>query len=451
MTLPSGEVWYIVPGHPSYVFDPVASNATGRKVFHPNPADEIKNHDEEEERRRDLEDQQAFNASIPGQLIPVAASVGGMYAAHELMSPGATAIQHLGNGQVLMSDGTIKGAGLVNNPAANAATQGALGNTPPVTGAPISGSGTPPIAGDPSVGGGAYPVQTMSDGSTMLSDGSIVPPGAEGAVANSWYMTPGSESTLGTIGSGLAMAKGGYDMYNAWNNGGKGMRTGMTEMGYGIGSMFGGPLPGAVGAAMGNLAGYGMQGDGVKNYAALAANPITWPLIPAKILGFGPHKSTKQHQAERWAEVANDPNSSDYWKNSAAVHDQVRNDAMAGKFDDQPEWTLEGTVSKIKAGDVHETEMFEGVMGHREAFGNDWGEYTPEQRREIIRRSAEEDLYVGDHGDVYFKDNDRAKQIRDEVIASGGTPSQAEAAAQGAMRTSSRSPGIDMNGNRIRY
>ncbi len=105
VVLPSGEVYYIVPGHPGYVFDPTASNATGRKVFRANPQsqiDEGKAQETEAQRIRDLQDKQAKQAeymnSPLGQIIPIGGTVAGLWGANQLMNGGAGVGSLLGGG-----------------------------------------------------------------------------------------------------------------------------------------------------------------------------------------------------------------------------------------------------------------------------------------------------------------------------------------------------------------
>lgn len=90
VTTPDGETYYVVPGHSGYVLDITASNATGRKVFRKNPSNALKQQEQEKANQDKLIAQQQFNQSPAGQLIPVAASTGGLIAASQFM-PGASA------------------------------------------------------------------------------------------------------------------------------------------------------------------------------------------------------------------------------------------------------------------------------------------------------------------------------------------------------------------------
>jgi hypothetical protein len=111
ITTPDGQTYFVVPGNAGYVFDPVASNATGRKVFRRNPKGEIEQAQKAEAERQAALEQQMFNQSPAGQLIPVVGqaggTIGGLYAAKELFGPAASA-----------------------NVVTEAATQGALSSAP---------------------------------------------------------------------------------------------------------------------------------------------------------------------------------------------------------------------------------------------------------------------------------------------------------------------------------
>ena len=88
VTLPSGEVYYEIPGHPGYVYIPAASNATGIPVIRPNPKGEIEANAKAEADKQKALDQQSYNQSPLGQMGPVAAgtlgTVGSAYLINSL-------------------------------------------------------------------------------------------------------------------------------------------------------------------------------------------------------------------------------------------------------------------------------------------------------------------------------------------------------------------------------
>ena len=142
VTTPSGEVFYVVPNSPGYVLDPVASNATGRKVFRRNPKGELDEYQEQKDAQRKAIEQQEFNQSPMGQLLPVGASIGGLVAANQLIGGGtAAAIPALGGAAATgavapavtgVATPTVIGASTIPGTAAaptmlgNAAAMGAL-------------------------------------------------------------------------------------------------------------------------------------------------------------------------------------------------------------------------------------------------------------------------------------------------------------------------------------
>lgn len=149
VSLPNGETYYVVPSHPGYVFDPVASNATGRKVFRANPKGDIEQQRQQEELQRKQIEQQQYASSPLGQAVPLALGIGGMYAANQLVSPRPTALS-LTNQGVLMSDGTLKATA----PLANAAASGATAASAPVAGsAPAAAAGAEAVPGSFSLSG----------------------------------------------------------------------------------------------------------------------------------------------------------------------------------------------------------------------------------------------------------------------------------------------------------
>lgn len=128
VTLPSGETYYVVPGHPGYVLDPVASNATGRKVFRPNPSQNIKDQQDQKRQQEELIKQQQFNQSPAGQLLPVVAGTGGLIAAQQF-APSSAA--DLAAAELIKQQGikTVAGAAASGASGASVATPQIVGAT----------------------------------------------------------------------------------------------------------------------------------------------------------------------------------------------------------------------------------------------------------------------------------------------------------------------------------
>lgn len=246
-------------------------------------------------------------------------------------------------------------------------------------------------------------------GGTMYPDGASYPAAPGGAEV----ATEGVGSYIGPAISTAATLKGGYDVFKAQQNGGQGIRGAATTFGAGVGS-FGGPVGAAAGAAMGNLAGYGLQGDGIKNDLALAANPITWPLLAAKKFGVDlMHKTTKQHQQEKWAQMAQseDPATAAYAQQYLDVIAQ--GDGSGKTFED-----ITGQEGGGSGRDVW------GASAFFDAFKDKggWLNTTEAQREAIAKRALDEGLLTGDHGDIVATGDDALNRIRligDEVMSTG--------------------------------
>jgi len=158
VTTPAGQTFYEVPGQPAYVYDPVASNASGRKVFRANPSLAISKQQEEEQRLKDAQEQESFNRSPLGQVLPVAASTGGLIAASQLGAFGGNssvpAVAALGQGTTSLGSAAAQGAtGGLSAPNVLSASR------VPLEGgavAPVEGLGVTPYLGLAGAGLGAY-------------------------------------------------------------------------------------------------------------------------------------------------------------------------------------------------------------------------------------------------------------------------------------------------------
>jgi len=89
--LPNGEVVYELPGHSGYIFNPAASNATGKIVIRPNPTDAINDEKQQKEFEEKARKQAEFNNSPAGQLLPVAAGTAGTVLGIKALAPSAAA------------------------------------------------------------------------------------------------------------------------------------------------------------------------------------------------------------------------------------------------------------------------------------------------------------------------------------------------------------------------
>jgi len=231
VTTPGGQTWYVVPGYPGYVYDPVASNASGRKVFRANPSAAISEHQDEKDAVEAQRKQQAQANSPMGQVTPVIAGTGGILLANEAMkagvgSPPPTVVHvDVKSGIRFMSDGSqISATGQTIAPAVPArGTSGAAAPTTPSQAA-AQGATAPPTTGAPAapqlvgvtpvteVGSAAMPDGSpghlMSDGAIVGNDGAIVQPDGQFIPATQSPIVSGLQ-----IAGGAAQAYSGYKQY----------------------------------------------------------------------------------------------------------------------------------------------------------------------------------------------------------------------------------------------
>ena len=235
---------------------------------------------------------------------------------------------------------------------------------------------------------------------------------------------------------------------------------GLENMGYGnFGSMGIGPQAGIV-------AGTALTAKGVKDLVdGKKSDPLTRGVTAmstfggselARLAGFGNHKSTKERQSDYWGNLAEDNGTSDYWKDQAKGQLKVINDSIAGKHiglneDGTPEasdkeWNFGEELAAIKSGKRHNTSMFRGIKGNKEAFGgaDEWEAYTDDQRDNIIQAAAKEGLLYSSKGSVDYTNYDKVRELRDQVLAgkyeglSFDKPNGAVATSAGADTTSTR-------------
>ena len=326
--------------------------------------------------------------------------------------------------------------------AAPAATQGSQG----LLSAADSGVSTAANTGASFSSSGATGVQTLADGSTLMSDGSVLPAGAEGTLG----------STLGTVVGVAGAAKGAYDVGKGWDKGGEGVRSGLTTMGASLGGLGAGPLGAAAGAAVGNIVGYGFQGDEIKNDLALAAlGPPGWSLLAAKKLGLKHHVSTRQQAASRSQGLlgaSDDANYQSYVKGMREQYQSAPTDPtkpFAGKYASWDDYVKGGL----------EASNLTGVYGNIKSYGPRWANLTEEQRQAVTQENINSGLYYSDKGDVLI--NDEAKALENLNKVAPETPQiKGAAPTTGTVfdgrpvtkieRSSTRSPGIGLDGKPIR-
>lgn len=527
VTTPAGQVFYVVPGHPAYVYDPVASNASGRKVFRANPSAAISKQEQAERDQKKAQDQQNFNQSPAGQLVPVVAgtagTVGAAYVINNIGKETPKLVQDLGNGFGRMSDGTIKPIAQAINPVANTTGQVAANAPAAAAASPQASAAAQGFTGTaPAAGAAPTAVGTAANGGTIMSDGSVVtntlPEGASvtpaGEVVNaqgspigdviqgaaglyqiysgvknfkndkiggSLDIASGGANVAQAVGveaaapfaGPLMAAKGTYDSIKAFNRNGEGLRSGLTQLGAGIGTMIMPGLGTGVGAAAGNVVGYGLQGNGIKNDLALmAVSPMLLPLKKFGVIDSLMHKTTRQSSIE------NTQNLLESNKENKAYQDYVK--AQREQFYAPPPDPSKpfyggkyGSFDEYKKAGLVASDLT-GVYGNIKTYGPEWAGLTEEQRRAITQKNIESGLYTSKKGEVEITDEAKALQNKIDVMRGFGVapattpaapgaatkaaqpanPVLAVAAAQGSKvppivvpaRSTTRSPGIGING-----
>lgn len=274
----------------------------------------------------------------------------------------------------------------------------------------------------PSTASTATPVASSQLG-TMMSDGSIFQGSIDPSMA-SGATTEGGTSMLGSAApylGGAQAAYGGYKTINALQNGGTGLRSGMTNLGAGVGTMI---LPGvgtAIGAAAGNAFGYGLKGNGWKNKAVLAAmGPIGWTALAAKAAGVPIiHKTTGQRQIEATGDFLKQGKDDATWQNYVQ--------GMRGNYG-TPGAKPKGNA--FHGGDYATWEDYQkagldaadltGVAGNLKTYGPQWSHLTDDQRRQITQANINSGVYKSSKGDVGITDANIAKQNYDNVLGGKG-------------------------------
>lgn len=478
VTLPTGEVLYQVPGHPGYVFDPVASNATGRKVFRTNPAATIKQQQDAQAHQDELIKQQEQNASPLGQVTPVLAGTAGAIGASYLTKTPAPAANPLLDALAREKDAATvaKYGQQAVTPQANAAAQGATQISPnpqSSTGLPGSKAGdytnlpnaTPQTPGEfgggndaasyDAIPGGTQPTATLAPGEAPPAGTTLAPNGAvvntTGQTVGRWVQGVGgavliyqgvqdfkNDKVGGTLkvgagatnvaaaygGAGSAAATyvpyvntalGAYDTYQGFQHGGTGLRTGTTELGAGIGSFFG-PLGTVIGAAAGNATGYAIKNE--NNWKGrLLEGPQLGLLRHFTGLSLGDliHKTTKQVQDEHTSDLAKlDPDA----KNTDWQNILAARAQATANGPADPSKPFAGkyaTFDEYKKAGLDANDLSK-AYGVLKSVGPDYTKYTPAQIQQYTQTLIDNNLFESKKGEVVVTDDDKAKALKDQIL-----------------------------------
>lgn len=293
--------------------------------------------------------------SLSDTLLPVAA-VGGTIAA----------AQGLGKDPAGFLGGIKNGAQSAGNAIFGAGTFGGGASAPAASSA----------AGSTAAAGAAPGVPTGLTGSVLPDTAASTAPGAF------------SLSGIGSAGNAFLPAAGLFGAYDTLSNPQRGPLEGGLEgaaSGAALGSYFG--PPGAlIGAGVGGVAGL--------------ANGLFY------------HKPTKQYEKERWGDVQKqgitDASAAQAANHPVGDTGVWQSGPFAGK-----KWNFQDAATLAK----QDPSQFQLVLGNYQTFGNDWSNYTPDQRNAIVKGVLDAGLYKGDHGDVVITDQNAAKAIKDQVLA----------------------------------
>jgi gas vesicle protein len=393
---PGGGTYYRVPNTP-FVYDPFLSQTKGRPVLWQNPQPGLDSEAEakaEKERQIKLQEQQLSPMS---QVLPMATTAAGAVAAPWLLNQlGVTST----GASLPATVGT--GAAQTAAPGILETVGGSLSNAGAFTNAALGGSFGPVASGAEyaaSLSGAGTGATTAGGG--FLSNALPIAGGLYGAYTLGQNLMDNKKDPLGGAASGAAL----------------GASVGSVLPG--VGTLIGG----GIGAVVGGLAGL-----------------------------FGTDKSTKERQAERWGNLekqgianvgaayqANHPqDDSGTWKD--------------GKYAGQ-KWTFEKAQDLAKEDPTH----FLHVYGNYKTFGNDWNSYGVDKQKQIVGGLVNAGLYKSEKGDIQIKDEAKAREIKDQILAGTYAPTAAAPevnaspapSAPSQARSSTKSPGIGLDGKRI--
>jgi hypothetical protein len=196
---PDGRVFYVIPGYPGYVYDPVASNASGRRVFRVNPSQQLADQQQERDAVDAQRRQQEEANSVGRQILPVVAGTGAVLASNEIMRGGfgakpAEVVRVLDNGTRAMNDGSyILPSGEVVPATAPV----------PAAGTGTASAGVPVTQSQAAAQGATAPVATGTDASGAVVHPGLQQPGApQGAVVGDSTTVRMADGTTADVNTG---------------------------------------------------------------------------------------------------------------------------------------------------------------------------------------------------------------------------------------------------------
>lgn len=400
--MPSGAVYYIVPGGSGWAYDPFTSSQTGRVQLFRNPKPQLEAEAKAAQEQADAIKKAKEAASPVNQFLqmagPVAMSMGTKYVYDNWINPTpVSAADKLANAKASMD--------LAKIPVEHGGTLGAVPEQS------LWEKATNFFTGDSGAAPASAAAQSFASGA--------IPYSGQAAATQALANTGLSEIAPYSSGAIESLAQGGMmPSSTAAAPGWLAQAPGTSVMGStGLGSM----LPGfgiAAGAAVGlsQLGGLKDMFSGrklkTKEKFSLALPTFGLSLISNSIPGFT-HKSIKERQKERWGELAEKgvtgaQEAFALSQNLGDLSGKIASGANKGK-----EWNWEDAVTEAKI----DPGQFRGVYGNFDTFGNDWATYNPAQQDEIIRRLIDNNLYDPEKGDVMITDKEAARKIKDQVLS----------------------------------
>lgn len=176
------------------------------------------------------------------------------------------------------------------------------------------------------------------------------------------------------------------------------------------------------GLAAGAYTGY-QQFQGAKNIAeGKKVSPIEqaalYPLTGGLSVlwnKFGAHESTKDAEQRRWGNLQ-DKGVSNADQLMALSHPE----GDTGIWKDGPNAGKAWNFEDAKTTAMQNPLEFAHVLGNYETFGPEWQGYNDDQKSKIVSAVLANDLYDPNKGDILIKDQERARQLRDQAL--GITP-----------------------------
>ena len=384
VTDPSGASnYYVVPGYGGrYVYDPFASEATGKITLYENPQSV---YDAANEAIKQEEDANSLLAQGAVPLGALAGTLGTKWVAGQVADKGSQAI-----GQAAAQE-AAKGFG--NTATQQVAQQTAQAGTAGVGGT-IGGAAPAAVQGFEQSLGGVAP-SSVSSTAPAAEVGTFDAGGPIGSNIGTV-----AQGALGAAGLGIGL-KGAYDAFEA----GDPVGGAISGAGAGAGGL---ALAGALGASTGGL-----------------ALPI---IAGAALLGgaggfFGGHESTREHAMKNTGKLLDkNPDDEKYQAYVQGMREQFQSEPpdpskpFAGKYATWDEYKKAGL----------EAQDLTGVFGNIETFGSDWTNLSFEQQVGATQQLINAGLYDSKKGEVVITDKGKAQKVFNDFLSGGGGEGEAE-------------------------